>query len=419
LARTFSGSSQSFNNLLSGTPSNESPFGVENRTHSWAGWFYWDNSGGSFPAIFSKDDGSGVLTEYMLFIDTSNSKPTWRVSNDGNVLRNVVWSSGITANAWHHFVTTFNADTLAITIQIDGGTPVSAASLGITNTSVTKFNIGQRSDGSLPFKGRVDDLVLIKDRAVTQAEGAAMYNSGKGLSPLDPPASSVDTRSDLKLFYRMEGTLLEYDWSEWGHLGTGSFGQTLVPGKIGTARKFTSTSQDVHTAYDPVLGATPITVTTWVKLDDLTVNLQTYAIKALGSPDFTGWYLRKNNADNQLSATISISGAFTKALGPSDLTAGDWMMLGFTYDGAHLTAYKNGVAGTPVAVAGVIDNVNANITFGRDPAGTDRTVKGIVDDSKIFNRALSSTEMLVLYKQGFRRLTNGGLDLVGPSIILS
>lgn len=393
------------------------PVRIGSRSHSWVGWCN-PTSLGAATLLFGKDANTGG-TSYVAGIE--GNKPFYRTSPDGTALSTVTSTTAITAGTPFHFVFTYTYDSVQpiITVQVNGGTIVSGNGSNISDNGTTFF-FGTRGGDDFPLTGWLDDVVLLLDRVVTQAEGTAMYNSGKGLSPLNTP-STIDTKSDLVLWYKMDSSTAAKDYSGNGYDGL-AFGfapSDVVPGKVATALKFSSSSNSVDTSTDqPVFSDTPLTVTQWVNIDTL-VDLTTFAERADDNSPFHGWYLRAGGGDGSaLNAIISVNGSFAPtASGPSALVTGKWLLIGFVADGATVTAYINGVPGTPQTAVGVIDNINTQVTFGNDSLATTRFVHGTVDDSRIYNRALTTMEMLALYRQGARIRQNNGIDLPGPSMI--
>lgn len=78
--------------------------------------------------------------------------------------------------------------------------------------------------------------------------------------------------------------------------------------------------------------------------------------------------------------------------------AGNWYYLAMTYDGSRMKAYVNGVNEVDVAQTGSINYDTSNIIIGAmaySPAGY--YFNGIIDEVKIYNRALSLSEIQNLY----------------------
>lgn len=92
------------------------------------------------------------------------------------------------------------------------------------------------------------------------------------------------------------------------------------------------------------------------------------------------------------------------------VSTGQWTHIAVVWTGSTLTMYKNGVAGTPVSISGTFDG-NANpIRFG---APNTDGYNGLVDEAKIYNRALSTSEVTARYNDGgfFQKVKSDGSDI--------
>jgi hypothetical protein len=75
-----------------------------------------------------------------------------------------------------------------------------------------------------------------------------------------------------------------------------------------------------------------------------------------------------------------------------------WVHLFFTYDGAAIRAYVNGVLASTLAATGpVLDNTDPFAIGARGGDGSWTRFKGKIDDVRIYDRALSAQEVQTLY----------------------
>jgi hypothetical protein len=106
---------------------------------------------------------------------------------------------------------------------------------------------------------------------------------------------------------------------------------------------------------------------------------------------------------------VSAGGAvgYTKfIIGGSDLKLGQWYHLVGIYDGSKLDLYVNGVSdATSVVVTGAIGTNTAPLTIGKmNSASYPYYANGSIDEVAIWNRALSASEVLDLYRRGANRI---------------
>ncbi|MEI6462087.1 MAG: LamG-like jellyroll fold domain-containing protein [bacterium] len=98
-------------------------------------------------------------------------------------------------NQWIHLVGTFSGTTANMYINgvLVPSTPISTAY--ILPTSGSKFMLGRRPDGAVPFKGQMDEVVMY-DRALSDSEILGQYNSGNG--------KIIIADSNTKLIYHFD-----------------------------------------------------------------------------------------------------------------------------------------------------------------------------------------------------------------------
>jgi len=84
-----------------------------------------------------------------------------------------------------------------------------------------------------------------------------------------------------------------------------------------------------------------------------------------------------------------------------NLTPGEWYHIAGTFDGTTLRCYLNGVE-TDTNLLSAIKSGNATLFIGQ--VGWGNIFNGVVDELKIYNRALSVEEVQADYEAGFMEL---------------
>ena len=88
-----------------------------------------------------------------------------------------------------------------------------------------------------------------------------------------------------------------------------------------------------------------------------------------------------------------------------------WTFLGFTHDGSSFKTYQNGaLLSSNNGSLSLNSSSPLRIGAGKTEAAPDYFFKGLIDEVRIYNRALSTAEMLDLYFQG-RIFSNTGLSI--------
>ena len=82
--------------------------------------------------------------------------------------------------------------------------------------------------------------------------------------------------------------------------------------------------------------------------------------------------------------------------GPTAIPLNTWTHLATTYDGANLRYYVNGVLVGTTAGTGTINAANGALRIGGNnsaPLGQGEWFKGLIDEVRIYNRALTAAEI--------------------------
>ncbi|MCD9026409.1 LamG-like jellyroll fold domain-containing protein [Cohnella silvisoli] len=152
----------------------------------------------------------------------------------------------------------------------------------------------------------------------------------------------------------------------------------------------------------PLEGMSELTVSAWVKLSEL--PLQNYALLdksdanggssyriAIG-PDGKGHFVV--STANNYWYTAGTKADFTTALQP-----GRWYHIAGTYNGSSVKVYVNGrLEGTGTqTISGAISKSMAPLALGNRTATTIDNLRGMVDEFRLYHRALTGTEMSALY----------------------
>jgi hypothetical protein len=169
-------------------------------------------------------------------------------------------------------------------------------------------------------------------------------------------------------------------------------------GRIGGALLFDDTdgtNDYVNCGYSSVFDLTKaITVAAWVKIS--TVNKAWQAIVAKGD---LAW--RLSTVSNQRRFHFAVTDK-NWINGQRVIPAGEWHHVCGTYDGANLRLYIDGVedAASPVAYAGEISTNIYEVYIGENTGNPGRGWNGMIDEVRIYNRALDADEITTIMDGG-------------------
>ncbi|HVZ61658.1 MAG TPA: LamG-like jellyroll fold domain-containing protein [Terriglobales bacterium] len=208
------------------------------------------------------------------------------------------------------------------------------------------------------------------------------------------PASAATTAAGPKLSFSFDnntGTLAT-DYSGNSNNGTLTNGPAWTTGKYGMGVSFDGLNDSVQVNNSSALslGSTG-TIEAWVKVNTLG---KWHGIIAKGSAnsDPANSYAMEINNSNKFLCILG-NGATAKVLASSStVVVGQFYHIACTWNGTTIQMYVNGAQNASVA-QGITPKVNtAPLSIGQFGGNSDPT-NGIIDEVRIYNRALSATEI--------------------------
>jgi len=178
------------------------------------------------------------------------------------------------------------------------------------------------------------------------------------------------------------------DTSGNGNNGTVNMGGWTKTGKFGGALSFNGTSSSVTVGDSAYLDlSVGMTLEAWVNPTVLNAQQSmNVIIKPLAAPGSVDYALLGAAITTRLPST-AISTTLTNLSGSSLLPLNTWSHLAATYDGATMRLYVNGVQVASAAQTGPIGASSQPLTIGSNWSG-------LIDEVRIYNRALSASQIL-------------------------
>lgn len=197
---------------------------------------------------------------------------------------------------------------------------------------------------------------------------------------------------------QVSGALTEYNFNNTYHniYGNAPFssnaGTSFVTGREGSANGALFINNTGSIATIPYLpyGNSARTVTYWVKMSYLqpTYNFN-FAYGTNSTSNAFGGSIASNSID---FLSYANNAGFS-----STHTTGTWYFIAYVYDGTTVSVYKNGVlVGSQAKVLNTINNTDL-FRLGTGVGYELNSFNGAIDDLKIYDRALSSTEVNTLF----------------------
>jgi hypothetical protein len=356
----------------------------------------------------------GTSPGYSLFSQITTGQ--LRVWVDGTLK---VGNKNFMDGVWHHLTVARNGDNL--TFYIDGTQDATASGYtGKTATDPTKdLTIGSNTNSFYPFFGYLDE-VRIYPYARTASEIKADYASSQNKGVTANIGEKEQTLNDgLVGHWKMDesswnGTAGEVvDSSGAGNngqaVGAGGITGTSSTAKYGRAGEFDGTDDYVN------LGAASTnfdnrnksyTIGGWVKLNE---SNPAEPIPIIGQGAVLAANYWVNGGLMQLTATNMISfihydGSAYQILSSTSQTIGTWFHILGVYDIStkKMKIYINGVLDSEASNKTPANYSSAGAWYlgysGSTSTAFDDYFNGLIDDVRIYNRALSVSEVARLYE---------------------
>ena len=196
-----------------------------------------------------------------------------------------------------------------------------------------------------------------------------------------------------------EGTGLTAIDSEGGHDGTlTSSGPSWTTGIIDGALDFDGVDDRVQVPDDPALGITDeITLYAWIRPNSTGTQ---YFIRKAQYDSVDDYELSLSTTGKvffRLNQDTSVNTYRIDSTTPYPTNGSTWMQVVATFDGAVQRLYINGVeeafANAPVSIA----TNDLQLSIGGQVTDPKRVINGALDDVRLYDRALSATEVADLY----------------------
>jgi hypothetical protein len=253
------------------------------------------------------------------------------------------------------------------------------ADLGVNLANVNTMSIGL-GDKANPAPGGsgyvlIDDIRLYRSLPV---ERETMPDA------VDPGAVN------LVASYSFEDNV--DDSSGNGLNGTIKGNPFFVEGIAGKALSFDGVNDSVDFGNNAAFDITEqITISAWVNTNDTGDGQHNPYV---GKGDHA--YALKQASSSTIEFFIYDGGWYTANVRVDSSFNGEWHHVLGTYDGLEVKTYVDGVLGATNAHAGTIEVQTHNLTIAINSEETDRYYDGLIDEVKIYNRALSEGEIRFL-----------------------
>ena len=306
---------------------------------------------------------------------------------------------------WHHV--SYSYDGTNLTGTVDGNT---TGTITIANplATVRQRVIGERdlNDTTHGFIGKIDD-VRIYNRALSQAEITALYDS------YNPGIVVSDLQKGLVGYWKFDGNAKDATPNSnhgtlYGSGGTNNLPQLTTDrkGQSNKAYNFDGTDDFVSLGNKTIwnLSVTGYTLSAWFKASSLPSNYATILRKFTGGTPGAGFHF-SISTDGKISADHRTTGGdYLQLTSNTNLVDNVWhhaVLVVSLSPKTGLLFVDGKQVGSDSYNGDLIDDTNKNLTIGGvfvEGGLYYYPFPGSIDDVRIYNRALSATEITALYE---------------------
>jgi hypothetical protein len=191
------------------------------------------------------------------------------------------------------------------------------------------------------------------------------------------------------------GGLSAYNVSDYRSNGTLTSGATWSSGLFGPTVLFNGTGSHISA---PTVGSSPttISISAWARSTLGATSQDIFT--ALGDKISLRWSFSGGGP----ALLITTAGGTFIAQSATSLTAAQWYFFTGTYDGETVRLYLNGVeVGADTAATGTITSYSGSMIIGIHANLASNPFNGVIDDVRVYTRALSADEVRSLYLDPF------------------
>jgi PKD repeat protein len=255
-----------------------------------------------------------------------------------------------------------------------------------TTQTVTKtYSTPNTYTIKLTVTGSGGSTTATKDITVSAPNGGTGTGAGTSVKPGLVAAYGFEEPNGTQVI----------DASGYGNHGTISGATRVATTQFGNVLRFNGSNNWVTVNDSASLDLSGgLTLEAWVRPTASTSSWDTVLLKEQTGGLAYSLYLYANATANYPNTTINIGGSEKElSAGPSSVPVNAWTHLAATYDGATQKLYVNGVLVGSRPQTGAITLSNGALRIGGNSVWGTEFFAGDIDEIRIYNRALTQTEI--------------------------
>jgi len=200
---------------------------------------------------------------------------------------------------------------------------------------------------------------------------------------------------DLVGWWKLDGDIgpgMAFDSSGYANHGTLHGDPEYVPGHVDNALDCDGTGDYVDCGNSTVLNqiTANVTVAAWIQVRTFDTTWQAILTKGDNS-----WRIHRGSSSNNINFAISGHNPLS-ITGTTNVNDGEWHHVAGVYDGAGKVLYVDGQVEASDTATGAIPVSTYNVNIGENSQQTGRHWSGLIDDARIYKRALSAKDIQIL-----------------------
>ena len=358
-------------------------------------WFKASRSSNTrtiFSNVISSSNRIGLVllsTGHLSFGFYNGSSYTFKVSSN----------APLDNNTWYFASGTYDGATMKLYVN---GIEQLGTSQPILQATV-KFSFGSDTAGTAPFRGNLDELALY-DSILTLSEQLQARNGNfpESVVLLKCEGNLVDENESVAL----TGTNVTYTTSNITPTRSTATTRSTAPKRVkvrdmGTALRFDGVDDYVEVPDANIPASTfqnGFTLSAWINPKTLGESSAGYIFDKSTDLNQTGGFVYGLDSNNRIRVRVNAGTGRYAATGVINLNKYQHVAATVASNGT-VTHYINGVvSGTPAATGALSGITTTNVLrIGNRSTATDRTWDGIIDEPRIWSRALTAQEISDLY----------------------
>ena len=360
-------------------------------------WFKTSTTS-TYQTLVDNGGNTSGSSGFAIFINTDNTLRASFTNGGGGGASDVFTlntNTTVTDGNWHNCILTYNNESAKL--YLDNGTPFSGTNTEPFTQAANNIRLGAYvlDNTILEFNGDIDQVrVFSSELTSSQVEG--LFNDEKQ-AYITKSASNPFGDGNEVAFYKMENNAADSTGSNTGtNYGT-TF--TTTDALFGTySASFDGSGDSIQINQFSGFTNYNFTLSIWIKTTD-TVGYITSFRDPMYITLGTGIYASGTNGMGIYDGTNSYFINNTAMQGIND---GNWHHIVMTHDGTNLKGYIDGSiiatvsSGTTTQSSG---GTNYNRIGVRADGNTASSYNGLVDQLRLFNRALEGDEVFKLYAE--------------------